>query len=204
MAIIIEDFAISLNDWIVIESPVIFSAIIHDTTISGINPSSTHYVFNDTVVPTVVSGLGAGYYTVATTPLSISGSVDLTLHVANYFNEIVDKEYSFLFGYHILYSDPNKDWGAGNEILISAFATNTAVCPNSERMTTYFTTKEYEYYDLTSNITPIGWADLGADIKPQTMQYFYGHTYTITVSGIKDHSGNQLPMFSWYFTTIGN
>ncbi|HLD90917.1 MAG TPA: hypothetical protein VI911_07895 [Patescibacteria group bacterium] len=204
MAITIMDFAISLNDWVYIEDPIAFSSTVYDTTTSGINPLNTYYIFNDVILPTSVSGLGAGYYIIETFPLSVSGAVDLTLHISNYDAEALEENYSFLFGYHILYKDPNKDWGADKEILISAAATNTAICPNSERVTTYFTTKEYDHYDLASSIVPTGWANLGAEIKPQTMQYFYGHTYTVTVSGIKDYNGNQLPAFSWYFTIISN
>jgi hypothetical protein len=204
MSITIEDLAISLNDWVYVEAPIIFSSTVHDTTVSGVNPLNTYYIFNDAILPTSVSGLGANYYIIETGPLNISGAVDLTLHISNYDDEILEEAYSFLFGYHILYRDPTKDWGAGNEILVSAAASNTAICPHSERITTYFTTKEYDHYDLTSSIIPIGWANLGAEIRPQTMQYLYGHTYTITVSGIKDYSGNQLPAFSWDFTISNN
>lgn len=199
MTINIEDFSISLEDWVTVEEPVIFSSVVTDTSVSGISPDATYYIVNSLQIPTSVSGLGGIDYIITSAPVIISGGVDLLLHLENYHGEVVEKNYSFLFGYSVTYTNV-VDWGPGKEIVISAYANNTAICPNSERYTTYFTTKEYEHVDIMSYIVPTGWANLSATIEPQTMQFLYGRTYTITVSGVLDFSKNELPPFSWSFT----
>ena len=199
MTISIEDFSVSLDDWVVVEDPIVFVTSITDTSVSGINPAATYYIVNGSQVATTTSGVDSTHYYISSAPIVVSGSMDLSLHIANYAGEILDKSYSFLFGYNVSFTS-NVDWGANREIVVSAYASNTAICPHTERYTTYFLTREYDYVNLMSYIEPSGWADLVSTITPQTMQFIYGRTYTITVSGIKDYSGNELPAFSWNFT----
>lgn len=198
MTINIEDFSVSLDDWVTVEDPIVFYSEVTAPAVSGIDPTATYYSVNGIQIPTTVTGTGINY-TISSDPVIVSGSIDLLLHVENYVSEVVEKDYSFLFGYSVTSSEV-VDWGANREIVISAYASNTAICPNAERYTTYFTTREYDTVDIKSYILPAGWANISSTIEPQTMQFLYGNTYTITVSGIKDYSNNILPEFSWEFT----
>ena len=71
-----------------------------------------------------------------------------------------------------------------------------ALASNTAYFSTFFRTKAYELSDLEVAITAegSGYNDLLCDIKPQSKYFLKGKSYTVTISGIKDFSGNELPV----------
>ena len=162
-------------------------------------------MINESPVITTFSGIVDGYRA-SYTPTTISGGMLVTVHAENVVSGtcsgIVETDYTILFGYNILF-DEYLDWGVGNDVIIWSSASNEVFCPNSEAYATYFQTRDFVYTDLGATILPRGFANLAAEIYPQSKHFFYNGIYRITISGVKDFSGNILEPFSFEFTIEG-
>lgn len=197
MAITITDFSVDTNTWVDVSSPIVFSAEVTDSLYS-VTSSGTYFELNSMVLPTTISG--SNPYVIASDPVTISGNVDLYLYIRNSNNDTEVKYYGFMFGYHVEYEDLMADWGPNKEVLIRASARNSVVCPNTDNYCTYFLTEDYKTIDLASSIIPQGWGNLVSDITGQKAELEYGRTYTITIKGIKDYSGNEMDDIIFTFT----
>lgn len=197
MAIAVTDFSINTNTWVDVSSPLVFSATVSDSLYS-VTSSGTYFELNSVVIPTTISG--SNPYTIISEPATISGNVDLYLYIHNDNGDTEVKYYAFMYGYHIEYEDAMADWGPGKEVLIRATATNSVVCPHTDNYCTYFLTEGYKTVDLASSIIPQGWGNIISSIKGQKAELLYGGTYTITIKGIKDYSGNEMNDIVFTFT----
>jgi len=145
----------------------------------------------------IAGGMPGRLYTRTTDSIFCSNS--LTIHAENSNSEILEQTFNFLCGYHVEFNEL-IDWGPAAMVITNAKVANLAFCPNTEGAAFYFTTKDLTSYNLGATIRAIESVDLAATIYPQSTFFFYGRTYTVTLSGIKDFAGNELAPFSYSFT----
>lgn len=125
--------------------------------------------------------------------------ITYTVHAQNTMGDIREQNYYLLYGYDIDFNGL-VDWGANKQIDIVAKAKNKAFCPQWSSDAFYFITKDLHSLDLGSTIKPVAPWDLGSSLRTQSTAFYYGKTYTVTVSGIKDFAGNELSPFNYSFT----
>lgn len=127
------------------------------------------------------------------------GVITYSLHAENTMGEVEDKNFYLLYGYNL---EPNEviDWGPRKNIVVRVEAQNLLFCPNKEGVAFDFTTADLSSFNLNCIIRPIGYVDLPVSIFPQSTVFYYGNTYTIRISGVKDFSGNIMPDFEYTFT----
>jgi len=197
MAILIDNFSISVEEWLAVIDLVSFSVDIIDQTHS-ITTSGTYFLHDGQIVSTSYSGISDGY-TFYYYPPTISGAVNLTIHAENDNDETKEKDYYLLYGYHTSF-DEIVDWGPKSEVVVWAQAGNEVFCPNIESTAFYFETAELHSCDLGAIINPVGYVNLGATIFPQNSFFFYGRSYRITINGIRDFAGNIMSPREFTFT----
>jgi len=199
MTILIDNFSMGLDTYTALSGLEYFAVDVvdHDNSIST---SGTYFLLDGEVVPTNLSGISDGYrvYYYVDSP-SLSGTVVLTIWAENDILETVTNSYTFLLGYRLEFND-YIDWGPRNTVITTVRASNTAFCPNLVGASTYFETVDYESRDLGAYISGTASVNLGAQIYPQNTFFFYGRTYTITVVGVKDFSGNIMDPITFSFT----
>ncbi len=194
---LINNFSIGLNEWYYLDDITYFSVDVTDD-ICSVSTSGTYFMLNEVPTLTTYSGITDGYRFYCSNPV-ISGGLIVTIHAENDCSGVEEIDYNLLFGYRAEFTD-YIDWGPNKEIVVWSRASNTVECPNTESFATFFETKELESRDLSAFIYPTGYGNLGAEIYPQSKYFLPGYTYTITVSGIKDFSGNQMQPIVFSFT----
>ena len=122
-----------------------------------------------------------------------------TTHAQNITGDIIENTYSLLYGYDLDFTSL-VDWSYNKTIAIWATASNLAHCVNKEADAFYFKTKDLWARDLGISITPVGCVDLGATLNTVGKHFYYGGTYTITISGVKDFQGNEMEKQEYIFT----
>lgn len=127
------------------------------------------------------------------------GTITYTAHAQNSMGDIREQNYYLLYGYNIVFNEI-VDWGANKQIDIIAKAKNEAFCPQGSSDAFYFRTRDLHSLELGSIIKPVEPLDLGSSLRTQSTAFYYGKTYTVTVSGIKDFAGNVLSPFNYSFT----
>ena len=199
MAIVIDNFSIDVDEWVLVSDLTSFSVDVTDT-VYPISVSGTYFLHDGNIVPTILSGISNGYkaYYYPASVIS-SGTIVLTIHAENTNSGIIEQNYNLLYGYHVTF-DEVIDWGPKSTVVTTVEASNSVFCPNVEGAAVYFETRDLESYDLDASITAITSVDLSASIYPQNKFFFYDRTYTITVSGIKDFNGNELEPVVFSFT----
>ena len=167
-----------------------------------IDIDSTYIMVNDVVVSgTTFSGIANGYR-VYYNPLGNFSHEDVftyTLHVQNNMGDILENSYNLLYGYNISFNE-FLDWGPNKKIDILTKVDNNAYCLNTAAESFYFITKDLTAINLGSEITPIVPLDLSSVIRTQGKVFYYGETYHITVSGIRDYADNELSPIIYSFT----
>ncbi len=118
---------------------------------------------------------------------------------SNSIGDLFYENYYLLFGYSVelnnsILFDYNK------EVLVHSCASNLVECPNNECNSFVFTTIDYPSYNLNASISCVVSEDLSAEIYPQSTAFFYGRSYRVIVSNIKDNSGNYLAPVVMEFT----
>ena len=118
---------------------------------------------------------------------------------SNLIGDVFYEHFYLLFGYSMEFNgrilfDYNKN------ILVHGCATNLVECPNTECNSFSFTTIDYPSYNLAASISCVVSEDLTAEVYPQSTAFFYGRSYKIVVSNIKDNSGNYLESVTMEFT----
>jgi hypothetical protein len=167
-----------------------------NTIISG----SSYFIHDGVQVITTFSGIIDGYH-MSYTPMDVSssGAISLVAHVQNDVPETVEQTFYLLYGYNVKFEEW-VDWGPLVQVDIRAQATNSVRCPNTVGEGFYFITADLESRDLGATIRAIESVNLGASIFPQSTCFFYGSTYKITVSGVKDFNLNEMPAYTFSFT----
>lgn len=199
MTIVIDNFSVGVEEWVPVSTFSAFSVDVVDTTY-GINVFGTYFLHDGVAVSTAFSGIPDGYRCYYS-PVSVyaSGTITLELRAANLNSDTLSEYYHLLYGYHCSF-DEVVDWGTGQLVVTSVEVANNVVCPNTEGFATYFQTADYYHKNLGAYIKPIEAANLGATIYPQNTFFFYGRTYTVTVSGVKDYQGNEMVPYTFSFT----
>jgi hypothetical protein len=188
-----------VEEWVPVDVLGSFSVDVTDdvnTIISG----SSYFIYDGVQVPTTFSSITNGY-SMFYTPVNVmsSGVISLIAHVENDIAETEEREFSFLYGYNTKF-DEVVDWGPNNLVTIRAQVSNTVLCPNTVGEGFCFTTADLKAKNLGAFIQAVEYVDLSASISPQSTTFFYGQTFRITVSGVKDFSGNQTPAYTFSFT----
>lgn len=198
MTILIDNFSIGVGDWVEATN-LTYSVDVVDLT-SDISVSGTYFIDDGAEVLTVFSPIANGYtcYYTAGSVLA-SGTITLTIHVENTASGVLEQDFHLLYGYNCFFNEV-IDWGPKTEVVTTIDATNEAFCPNTEGEAFYFETADYTSHDLGASINPIGSVDLGATLYPQNTFFFYGRTYTITVSGVRDYHDNEMEPYVFSFT----
>jgi hypothetical protein len=199
MTILIDNFTIGVNDWILVSNLAAFQVDAVDHT-HGITTTGTYFLHDGVQVPTTFSGITGGYR-MFYTPTSVvsSGVFTITAHVTNTISGVVEQDFDLLYGYNLLF-DELVDWGPNFQVDVLVNASNEVICPNTVGEGFYFITADLPSVNLGATILPVEPIDLGASIYPQSTAFFYGSTYEITVSGIKDYSGNIMDPYTLIFT----
>ena len=198
MTILIDNFSMEVEEWLLVSDLVAFSADVVDLTYP-ISVSGTYFLHDGVEVFTIYSPISNGY-TISYAPTSVvsSGTITITVHAENNNSEVVEQDYYLLYGYHVEYDDL-VDWGPKSTVVTSVKVNNLAFCPNTVGEAAYFETRDLESYDLGASIFGIESVDLGATVRTQSTAFYYGQTYRITVSGVKDFSGNEMPVYEFEF-----
>ena len=97
-------------------------------------------------------------------------------------------------------------WPNNKEIPVSVSANNNVFNSNTVYYSTFFKTSNYKESNLEAwvSVEGSGQLNLNASIFPQSKYFMYGNSYSITISGIKDFSGNILPAKTYSFTLENN
>jgi hypothetical protein len=198
MTIIISNFSIGEEEWAA-ASGINFSVDVTDNTY-GISMSGTYFIHDGNIVPTSFSGIIDGYtcYYYPTNVYS-DGTIDLTIHAQNTVSGVKDQTFHLLYGYNLEF-EKLIDWGPKNEVITVVKAKNLAFCPNLEGEAIYFETADLQSTDLSATIQAIESVNLGATIYPQSTTFFYGRTYIVTVSEVRDYHGNKMDPYTIQFT----
>lgn len=199
MTILIDNFSIGVDEWSTVSGLGSFTVDVIDMDYP-ISTSGTYFLHDGIVVSTSLSGITSGYKAYYT-PSSVvsSGTITITIHAENDNSETIEQNYYLLYGYHVEFNEL-IDWGPKSTVVTTVTASNLVFCPNTVGEAVFFETRDLESYDLGASIYVVGSVDLGATILTQSTAFFYGKTYTITVSGIKDFGNNELQPVVFTFT----
>ncbi len=167
-----------------------------------IDTSNSYFLVDGQQVSVTFSGISNGQRMFYDPPNDFYGvdTIAYTAHAQNTMGDVRDQSYYLLFGYDVRFKG-YEDWGLENQIDMWTKATNVVLCPNTSTDGFYFSTTRPSFSDLGVSISPRGLVkDLGATICPQNPFFFYGKTYSITVSGVKDFQGNEMEPRIYTFT----
>jgi len=126
-------------------------------------------------------------------------SFKLSVHAQNYYNDVLEVDYSFLYGADIKLNEV-IDFGSKRFISVWSKATNLMNCPEFSTIAYNFETQQRSHKDLNISIKSIGYVDLPVTLYPQNTFFFYGRTYNVIISGLKDAFGNVTPEYTYTFT----
>lgn len=201
MVIEIGSFSLERKEWEEVDSLNYFKVNVIETSGGdSIVTSGTYFIRNGVPVSTTYSGIPNGYECrYYPTSLSSSGTIYLDFRAESTSGEVKFEHYELLYGYHLLF-DEIVNWNPNQEVVVSIYVQNSVICPNVESKSFSFETKDLQSTALQASIRPIASVDLVASIYPQDAIFYYGGTYTITISGVRDFSGNELEPFSFTFT----
>lgn len=199
MTIVIDNFSIGVEDWVQVSDLNYFAVDVMDAA-HGISTSGTYFIHDGQVVSTTHSGISGGYICYYT-PSGVysDGTIDLTIHAENTASGVSEQTFHLLYGYNVKFEEL-VDWGPNVQVDIRAQASNLVRCPNTVAEGFYFITADLRAVNLGATIRAIESVDLGAKIYPQSTAFFYGETYTVTISGVKDFAGNIMDPYTYTFT----
>ena len=168
-----------------------------------IDTVNSYFVVDDQQVAVTFSGIDDGYRMFYNPPDDFYGLGDVVYkaHITNVVGDILEKSYHLLYGYNLAIDQHEfVDWGYLNEVIVDMEATNKVECVNTAYDAFYFITRDFFTSSLNVSIRAIESVDLGVTIYPQNTFFFYDRTYTVTISGVKDFAGNEMPPFDYTFT----
>lgn len=199
MTILIDNFSMGVEEWVSTSDLGLFSVDAVDD-VNGITTSGTYFIHNGVQVTTTFSGITYGYRMFYDpVDVSSSGVISLVAHVQNDVLETAEQTFYLLYGYNAIFEEW-VDWGPHVQVDIRVQASNSVRCPNTVGEGFYFVTADLEAVNLGATIVAVESANLGAKIYPQSTAFFYGETYIVTVSGVKDFAGNIMESYTYSFT----
>ena len=166
-----------------------------------IDTSRSYFLVSGLRVPVTFSGIPYGYRMLYN-PLDdfySEGTLVYTAHVTNDLDDVIEQNYYLLFGYDISYTSL-VDWGYNREVAVWSEASTLSYCVNTETDAYYFITSDLWSRDLGATIYPIEGVNLGNIMYPQDKVFYYGQTYKITISGVRDFDGNEMAKQTYTFT----
>ena len=198
MSLKIDNFSMDLDDVALCTSLVDFSVKVTDTDYM-VTTSGTYFTDNGAQVSGSLTSISGGY--ILTYSVLPSGTIDLVAHGSNSNGEFLERNYKLSYGYSVYWNEVNY-WGTRKEVPIAVSASNTSLTSNTSYFSTFFETRKMMSTDLGVDITAegSGFNDIMTYIEPQSKHFMYGKTYSITVSGVRDFSGNILPPETYSFT----
>lgn len=128
------------------------------------------------------------------------GEIVISVYAESVYGEVLSEDFYLLYGYNLELNESGIFWDAATRVYITATASNLAVCPNTEGVHYYFDTVELPSFNLGVFINAIEYQDLACSIYPQSTAFYYGQTYVVKISGVKDFHGNIMPDFEYEFT----
>ena len=202
MGLYITNFSIPEDSTVYCTSLLDFSVdVLDDTNI--VTLSGTYLSINNENTFCTYSSILNGYrLQCSTVP---SGTIWLEVFGSNNLDETINTLYILQFGYEIEW-DRVMVWPNNKEIPVSVSANNNVFNPNTMYYSTFFKTSNYKESNLEAwvSVEGSGQLNLNASIFPQSKYFMYGNSYSITISGIKDFSGNILPAKTYNFTLENN
>ena len=198
MALYITNFSIPKDSTVYCTSLVDFRVDVlddeHSVTLSGTFMVNNGYTVNCTTTP-LVNGYTLSYSTVP------SGTMVLEVFGSNSNDDNTSRTYLLQYGYEVLWEKVIR-WPVNSEIPVSVSAVNNVFNPNTTYFSTFFKTSTYKEYDLGAyvSVEGSGQYNISAAVKPQSKYFMYGKSYSITISGVKDFSGNILPVKTFEFS----
>jgi hypothetical protein len=198
MSIYIENFSIPLQQEVYFTDLVSFSAEIKDDVYIVVSSGVGIYV-NEKAVPFIQETINNGYK--LTYNIKPTSNFDITYSGINNINESIKKTYNMFFGYTVLSNEVNY-WEVYKEVPVFIKVSNNVTSVGTSYFSTFFETRKYKEATLEATITAdgSGYKDLNTLLRAQSTYFFYGKTYTITITGIKDFSGNIMPDKKFIFT----
>ncbi len=199
MTINISDFSIGLGKWEIIPDLISFALVATENRYE-LTSSGTYFSLNGKMLDTTVSSTNSGIYKISSEDVTISGNVYLVVHITNSNDEVLEEDYSLLYGYRLEYITPEKiDWGLNSELVIKTLASNSTICANTESYCTNFITRDYTHTNLQSTITARKVGNLPSYIAGFKPELSYGKRYKVIVEGVKDFSGNVMKDIEFSF-----
>ncbi len=198
MALYITNFSIPEDSTVYCTSLVDFSVDITDDT-HMVTLSGTYMTDNGATVPYIITPISDGYtLTYSTVP---SGTMLLEVFGSNSNDEYISTVFILQYGYELTWDKVVK-WPLNKEIPISVTATNDVLNANTAYFSTFFKTTTYKESSLEAliSVEGSGQYNMLAEVKPQSKYFMYGKTYSVTISGVKDFSGNILPAKTFTFS----
>ena len=185
-----EYTTISATAWVDVVDPL-----------KGVSTSGTYFKVNGVEVPVTFTSIPNGYrmYYDPDDNFATEGVLVYTAHIRNNVGDEKDVNYYLLRGFNVVHDGATR-WPPYKQVDIWMTATNSGFCPNTSTDAYYFRTRELRRTDLAARIYPVGPFDLGSSVYPQSTAFFYGGTYTLTISGVRDYSGNEMDPFIHTFT----
>lgn len=127
------------------------------------------------------------------------GEFTVVVSAGSIIGEIIEEEFYLLYGFDISL-DEAIEFKTGQRIFVSAEASNKAFCPNKVGFNYYFNTMDSSSFNLPMYVNVLKHVDLGMSIYPQSTSFFYGKTFTVKISGVKDYYGNVMKPLLYSFT----
>lgn len=196
MVLYIDDLSIDTNSWTYTSNLTNLYLNVIDTD-CDINTDNSYFYIGSEVLDTQWDN-----HTASCELPTISGITTIVFHAENMCSGIAEREFKFITGYRVSYND-YIDWGPSRNVDILVEVANFSLCPTTSTFATYFQTRDLESRDLVSTINIVNHIDLFGTIESNGKYFEYGKTYIVTVSGIKDYSGNILAPYTFNFTIRG-
>jgi len=202
MGLYITNFSIPKDNVVYCTPLLTFSVDILDDT-NLVTLSGTYLSINSKPAVYTTTSIINGYrLSCSVTP---SGTILLDVFGSNNINEFTNSLFILQYGYEVEYNKVMY-WPNYTEVPIVVSANNNVYNSNTMYYSTFFKTSDYKEYNLEAciSVEGSGQLNLAASIFPQSKYFMYGNSYSITISGIKDFSGNSLPAKTYNFTLESN
>lgn len=197
MSLYITNFSIPEGETQYFTSLVDFSVDITDD-LYDVTTSGTYVLVNSNIPDYSLTSIFGGYR--LSSSVVPSGITDIQVFAQNTNNDFLNDTFVIQNGFEIVWEEVSY-WGPDKEVPISVIVNNTVEAPGTNYFSTFFKTTHYRELNLEATIAAngSGYNELGCYIKPQNKYFMYGKNFTVTVSGVKDFSGNITPPKTYSF-----
>jgi hypothetical protein len=204
----ITNFSLDIGEHTTSSSPV-YVDVLDD--VCPVSTSGTYFLVDGVKVPVTLSGIADGYrmyYDPADDFVSLEGTTTFTAHAENECGQSLEQDYYLTFGYLLEYDNHPSlsqgiDYGFNNEVVVRVAAEDNASCPQIGSLAWDFESSGLHNNDLGASIVgrfhALDTDDISANIRPQSLAYFYGKEFEIVVNA-KDFAGNEMEPLVLNFT----